>query len=209
MSETVNTNESVVETETMPQSKLSTVNESSVGTQDAFAVSANASASAGESVFGVPMKRRRTSKIDPQLAEAKDVALRAIEEIADSAAIGPVHHMRGEEERLTTHLFECTMPGYRGWFWFATLSRAPRSKVATVCEVGLLPGDDALLAPAWVPWAERMKDISEAEKAELDGDFEGEEDEIEDVEEGVEEDPNEESIITEEIEDLVESKEID
>ncbi|SIK21234.1 Protein of uncharacterised function (DUF3027) [Mycobacteroides abscessus subsp. abscessus] len=101
------------------------------------------------------------------------------------------------------------MPGYRGWFWFATLSRAPRSKVATVCEVGLLPGDDALLAPAWVPWAERTKDISAAEKAELDGDFEGEEDEIEDVEEGVEEDPNEESIITEEIEDLVESKEID
>lgn len=208
MSETVNTNESVVETETMPQSQLTARNEFPAGTQDTFAVSENNSDSAGESVFGMPMKRRRTSKIDPQLAEAKNVALQAIEEIADSVAIGPVHHIRGEEERLTTHLFECTMPGYRGWFWFATLSRAPRSKVATVCEVGLLPGDDALLAPAWVPWAERMKDISEVEKAELDGAFDEEEDEIEDVEEGLEEDPNEESIITEEIEDLVESEEV-
>ena len=65
--------------------------------------------------------------------------------------------MRAEEERLSTHLFECTLPGYRGWFWFATLSRAPRSRVATICEVGLLPGDDALIAPDWVPWADRVR----------------------------------------------------
>ena len=39
----------------------------------------------------------------------------------------------------------------------ATLSRAPRSKVATICEVGLIPGDDALLAPEWVPWADRLQ----------------------------------------------------
>lgn len=112
-----------------------------------------------EHVLGVAGKRRRTSKIDPTLAEAKNVALDAIHELADPTAVGPVHHLRGEEERLTTHLFECTLPGYRGWFWFATLSRAPRSKVATVCEIGLLPGDDALLAPEWVPWAERMRDL--------------------------------------------------
>lgn len=112
-----------------------------------------------EHVLGVAGKRRRTSKVDPTLAEAKDVALAAIHEIADPTAVGPVHHLRGEEERLTTHLFECALPGYRGWFWFATLSRAPRSKVATVCEIGLLPGDDALLAPEWVPWAERMRDL--------------------------------------------------
>ena len=32
-----------------------------------------------------------------------------------------------------------------------------RSKVATICEVGLIPGDDALLAPEWVPWADRLQ----------------------------------------------------
>lgn len=109
-----------------------------------------------EPTLGQPVHRRRTSKVDAVLADAKDVALAGLADIAPESAIGPVHHLRGEEERLTTHLFECTLPGYRGWFWFATLSRAPRSKKATVCEVGLIPGDDALLAPAWVPWADRL-----------------------------------------------------
>jgi hypothetical protein len=38
-----------------------------------------------------------------------------------------------------------------------TLARAPRGKVATVDEVVLLPGPDAVLAPAWVPWSERLR----------------------------------------------------
>ena len=97
----------------------------------------------GEPTLGPAHRRRRTTKVDDILAEAKDIGL--------------VHQLRGEEERLTTHLFECLLPGYRGWFWFATLSRAPRSKVATICEVGLIPGDDALLAPEWVPWADRLQ----------------------------------------------------
>lgn len=107
--------------------------------------------------LGVPHKLRRTSKVDEILAAAKDVALQGVREIAPAHAIGLVHHVRAEEGRLSTHLFECTLPGYRGWFWFATLSRAPRSRVATICEVGLLPGDDALIAPDWVPWADRVR----------------------------------------------------
>lgn len=62
-----------------------------------------------------------------------------------------------EGERLVTHLFDCTMPGYRGWRWAATVSRPLRGRTATVCEMGLLPGEDALLAPTWVPWAERLE----------------------------------------------------
>ena len=111
----------------------------------------------GEPTLGQPHKRRRTSRVDTVLAQAKDVALAGIEQIAPKNTIGLLHHLRGEEDRLTTHLFECTLPGYRGWFWFATLSRAPRSRVATICEVGLLPGDDALIAPDWVPWADRVR----------------------------------------------------
>lgn len=111
----------------------------------------------GAPSLGVPHKLRRTSKVDEILAAAKDVALQGVQEIAPAHAIGLVHHVRAEEERLSTHLFECTLPGYRGWFWFVTLSRAPRSRVATICEVGLLPGDDALIAPDWVPWADRVR----------------------------------------------------
>ena len=120
----------------------------------------------GEPTLGQPHKRRRTSRVDTVLAQAKDVALAGIEQIAPKNTIGLLHHLRGEEDRLTTHLFECTLPGYRGWFWFATLARAPRSKVATVCEVGLLPGDDALLAPDWVPWAQRLQELPDT--ADLD-----------------------------------------
>ena len=120
----------------------------------------------GTPSLGVPHKLRRTSKVDEILAAAKDVALQGVQEIAPAHAIGLVHHVRAEEERLSTHLFECTLPGYRGWFWFATLSRAPRSRVATICEVGLLPGDDALIAPDWVPWADRVRPEDLQENAE-------------------------------------------
>lgn len=120
----------------------------------------------GTPSLGVPHKLRRTSKVDEILAAAKDVALQGVREIAPAHAIGLVHHVRAEEERLSTHLFECTLPGYRGWFWFATLSRAPRSRVATICEVGLLPGDDALIAPDWVPWADRVRPEDLEENAE-------------------------------------------
>ncbi|WP_051687872.1 DUF3027 domain-containing protein [Curtobacterium sp. S6] len=108
--------------------------------------------------LGAPRKaRRRTTRLDAVLAEATDVARAGILEITDESTIGTEHQVRGEEDRLSTHLFECALPGYRGWYWFSTVARAPRSKKATVCEVGLLPGDDALLAPEWVPWADRIR----------------------------------------------------
>lgn len=104
-----------------------------------------------------PARRRRSSKPDQVLADAVEVARQGVLQIASPEQIGPGHQVRVEEDRLLTHLFECTLKGYRGWNWFATLSRVPRGKVATVCEIGLLPGDDALLAPEWVPWADRVR----------------------------------------------------
>ena len=38
-----------------------------------------------------------------------------------------------------------------------TVARAPRQKTVTVDEIVLLPGDDAILAPEWVPWKERIR----------------------------------------------------
>lgn len=102
-------------------------------------------------------RRRRRSTPDEVLAAAVDTARAGILEITDASTLGEGHEVRGEEDRLSTHLFECTLKGYRGWSWFATLSRTPRSKTATVCEVGLLPGPDALLSPEWVPWSERVR----------------------------------------------------
>ena len=59
----------------------------------------------GEPTLGQPHKRRRTSRVDTVLAQAKDVALAGIEQIAPKNTIGLLHHLRGEEDRLTTHLF--------------------------------------------------------------------------------------------------------
>ncbi|RYV51265.1 DUF3027 domain-containing protein [Pengzhenrongella frigida] len=62
-----------------------------------------------------------------------------------------------EGDRLVSHQFASTAPGYRGWRWTVTLARVPRARVATICEVELLPGDAAILAPAWLPWSERLR----------------------------------------------------
>ncbi|GAA3178721.1 hypothetical protein GCM10010531_35820 [Blastococcus jejuensis] len=58
---------------------------------------------------------------------------------------------------LLTHSFASRLAGYVGWRWAVTLGRVPGEEAVTVDEVVLLPGDDALLAPAWVPWHERLR----------------------------------------------------
>ncbi|WP_449371902.1 DUF3027 domain-containing protein [Arthrobacter psychrolactophilus] len=42
------------------------------------------------------------------------------------------------------------------------MSRVSRGKEATVNEVGLLPTEDSVLAPAWVPWSERVRPEDQA-----------------------------------------------
>jgi hypothetical protein len=56
-----------------------------------------------------------------------------------------------------THLFDCADPAYSGWRWAVTVVRAPRAKAVTVSETVLLPGSQALLAPDWVPWHDRVR----------------------------------------------------
>lgn len=62
-----------------------------------------------------------------------------------------------EGDRVVTHFFECHEFGYRGWRWAVTVARASRAKNVTLDEAVLLPGPDALLAPEWVPWSERLR----------------------------------------------------
>ena len=97
---------------------------------------------------------------------AIELARRALEEVTDPITVGEYVAAAPDAERLVTHLFDCTLSGYRGWRWAVTLSRVPRSRTATVCEVELLPGEEALLAPAWVPWADRLEpgDITRSDR---------------------------------------------
>jgi hypothetical protein len=98
----------------------------------------------------------RAPKLDQVCADAVGLARGSIDGI-ESDHVGEHLEAVAEAERVVTHLFECLQPGYRGWRWAVTVARIPRSRHVTVCESALLPGPDALAAPPWVPWQDRLQ----------------------------------------------------
>jgi hypothetical protein len=107
----------------------------------------------------VSTTRTRIKEPDQACAEAVDLARAALTAAPGvrADAVGAHLGVEAVADRVVTHLFECLNPGYAGWRWAVTVARAPRSKVVTVDESELLPGPEALLAPAWVPWHERLR----------------------------------------------------
>jgi hypothetical protein len=101
--------------------------------------------------------RARSAPVDAACAAAVDEARAAAEELAWPGKAGAHLGRRAEGDRVVTHFFECLDPAYRGWRWSVTVARAARAKNVTVSEVALLPGDESLLAPQWVPWIERLR----------------------------------------------------
>lgn len=101
-----------------------------------------------------------------QLAEStRDLALAALHEITPPTTVGPATGHAVEEGGAVSLRFENRLPGYPGWFWTVTVAQVDGSE-PTVLEVELMPGDGALLAPDWVPWAERLAEYR-AHQAEL------------------------------------------
>jgi hypothetical protein len=98
----------------------------------------------------------RAIRPDQVCADAVEVAKQGLD-VVDPEHIGAHLGVVAEGERLVTHFFECGLPGYRGWRWAVTVTRLSRSKQVTICDTALLPGADALLAPQWVPWQERLQ----------------------------------------------------
>lgn len=99
----------------------------------------------------------RSRTPDRLCAEATDLALAAAKDAAGAEAVGEHLGMVADGDRVVTHSFACREPAYRGWRWAVTVARASRSRLVTVDETVLLPGGDALLAPEWVPWSERLR----------------------------------------------------
>jgi hypothetical protein len=56
---------------------------------------------------------------------------------------------------VRTHYFVTERPGYVGWNWAVTV--VVLEDRPTVDEVVLLPGVDAIIAPAWVPYRDRIR----------------------------------------------------
>jgi Protein of unknown function (DUF3027) len=101
--------------------------------------------------------RTRPREPDQAAAEAVGLARDAVVAVVGPAVVGEHLGVHAEGERVVTHLFDSLDPAYPGWRWAVTVTRAPRSKVVTVDETVLLPGPGALLAPAWVPWQDRLR----------------------------------------------------
>ncbi|MGW2325465.1 DUF3027 domain-containing protein [Streptomyces sp. NPDC001700] len=99
----------------------------------------------------------RSRTPDRLCAEAVELAREAAAEAAHPGTVGEYVEAVAEGDRVVTHFFESAEPGYRGWRWAVTVTRASRAKIVTLAETVLLPGSDALLAPEWVPWSERLR----------------------------------------------------
>ena len=97
------------------------------------------------------------SKPDSVAVAAVDEARAALLQEADASDVGDHLGHEVEGERVVTHLFACTRPGYVGWRWSVTVARAARQKTVTVDEIVLIPGEEAIVAPEWVPYRERIK----------------------------------------------------
>lgn len=97
------------------------------------------------------------AKADAATVAAADQARAALVEDVGAADVGEHLGHLVEGERVVTHQFECRRKGYVGWRWSVTVARAPRQKDVTVDEVVLIPGDEAIVAPPWVPYRERIQ----------------------------------------------------
>jgi len=101
-------------------------------------------------------RRARKPVLDTVSAAAVDLARAAAEEVAEPGTVGEHLAATAEGDRIVTHTFAASLPGYRGWQWSVTVTRASRAKNVTVNEVCLLPGEEALRPPGWLPWSERI-----------------------------------------------------
>ncbi|QYJ02668.1 DUF3027 domain-containing protein [Nocardioides panacisoli] len=96
-------------------------------------------------------------RVDTAAAAAVDQAHAALVEEVPAADVGPHLGTVGEGQRVVTHRFACERAGYTGWHWAVTVTRASRQRRVTVDEVVLLPGEDAITAPDWVPYRDRIQ----------------------------------------------------
>nr|WP_230591948.1 DUF3027 domain-containing protein [Rhodococcus fascians] len=94
--------------------------------------------------------------IRPVLADAVDLARQALLELGEGG-VGEYLGVTVEDDSAATHRFASDLDGYRGWQWAVVVAAPDDADHATVSELVLLPGPDALVAPSWVPWDERIR----------------------------------------------------
>jgi len=119
-------------------------------------------------------KPKRTPKFVKLLKPSKTVRakfdVKAFAEVAAKSAAGGelgAFVQSVTEDGVTTFTWEANLKAYQGWRWNVLVYQIDPATEPTLSEVVLQPGPEALLAPDWVPWADRLADY-QALQAELE-----------------------------------------
>jgi len=90
--------------------------------------------------------------------DATDLALSAaVETAGDKSQVGAFISVELDEDSgLANYLFDAKLTGYEGWRWSVTIAKVDDA-TPTICDVVMIPGPDALLAPKWIPYADRLQ----------------------------------------------------
>jgi hypothetical protein len=94
-----------------------------------------------------------------------ELARHALLEITTAESIGEPAGSIDEGDGVVSVYFTTTMSGYPGWRWTVSIAHQDDGE-GSVLETELTPGDDALLAPDWVPWVDRLAEYQAAQAAE-------------------------------------------
>lgn len=100
---------------------------------------------------------RSTSKKNADTFQSAELArAAALEDAKNEKYVGQLISIETDDDHVATYLFEAFLPGYVGWRWAVTVAKVDATSDATICDVVLLPGTGALLAPDWIPYSSRI-----------------------------------------------------
>ena len=100
--------------------------------------------------------------LDPQMPseqpDPRDIARAVAMDVADAPEqVGEVVDAIELGDNVTDFRLAADVRGYEGWQWSVTLYHDTEVGTWTVNESSLVPTDDALMPPAWVPWKDRLE----------------------------------------------------
>lgn len=107
--------------------------------------------------------------------DPRAIAQAVLLEVADEPEqVGEFVAANEMEDHVTDFRFAAHIRGYEGWQWSVTLYHDPELGSWTVNESSLIPTEDALLPPKWIPWKDRLEptDLSPTDSIGTDPDDE-------------------------------------
>jgi hypothetical protein len=101
-------------------------------------------------------KNSKALRVDDPFKASEIARAAALEDAKNEKYVGSQVSVESDDDHVATYLFEALLPGYVGWRWAVTVAKLDSESNPTICDVVLLPGTDALLAPEWIPYSNRI-----------------------------------------------------